>query len=91
MNANDSNATSQTDWDALAATSDDDIDYSDIPPLTDEPSENAVLRIPVTRSREFVQLDRDIAAWFHAHTADPRAAINQVLRQHVDRHSPGDR
>jgi hypothetical protein len=36
MNKNYSNNTSGTNWEALAAISDDNIDYSDIPPLTDE-------------------------------------------------------
>jgi hypothetical protein len=37
MNKNNSNNTSGTNWEALAAMSDDNIDYSDIPPLTDDP------------------------------------------------------
>lgn len=36
MNVNDLNNTSRTDWAALEAMTDEDIDYSDIPPLSDE-------------------------------------------------------
>lgn len=60
MNANDSNNTSRTDWTALEAMTDDEIDYSDIPPLTDEFFENATLKIPAVQSRNSNQLDLDI-------------------------------
>ena len=36
MNGKDLNNISRTKWAALKAMSDDEIDYSDIPPLTDE-------------------------------------------------------
>ncbi len=52
MNRNDSNNTSGTNWEALAAMSDDNIDYSDIPPLTDEFFEQATLRIPAATKIE---------------------------------------
>jgi hypothetical protein len=52
MNKNDSNNTSGTNWEALAAMSDDTIDYSDIPPLTDEFFERATLRIPAAQAQK---------------------------------------
>ena len=36
MSVNDSSNTSRTDWAALEAMTDEEIDYSDIPPLNDE-------------------------------------------------------
>jgi hypothetical protein len=44
MNDKDLKSTSRTNWEALNSISDDDIDYSDIPPLTDEFFEKAILR-----------------------------------------------
>jgi len=36
MSTKDLKNTSRTNWEALESMSDEDIDYSDIPPLTDE-------------------------------------------------------
>jgi hypothetical protein len=47
MNDKDLKNTSRTNWAALDAMEDEDIDYSDIPPLTDEFFERATLKIPV--------------------------------------------
>ena len=58
MNKNDSNNTSGTNWEALTAMSDDTIDYSDIPPLTDEFFERATLKIPAAQAQNLVHLDR---------------------------------
>lgn len=52
MNANDLKNTSRTNWEALESMSDEDIDYSDIPPLTDEFFEKATLRIPLLASTQ---------------------------------------
>jgi hypothetical protein len=46
------NNTSGTNWAALEAMSDEDIDYSDIPPLTDTFFEQASLRIPANQAHE---------------------------------------
>ncbi len=60
MNKNDSNNTSGTNWEALAAMSDDNIEYSDIPPLTDKFFERATLRIPAVQAQNLVHLDPDV-------------------------------
>ena len=39
---------------------DEDIDYFDIPPLTDEFFKNATLSIPVKQAQQFVQTDPDV-------------------------------
>ncbi|MEH2463031.1 hypothetical protein [Nostoc sp.] len=51
MSKNDLNNISRTNWEALKSMSDDDIDYSDIPPLTDEFFEKATLRVPATQEQ----------------------------------------
>lgn len=50
MNVNDSSNTSRTDWAALEVMTDEGIDYSDIPPLTDEFFEKAMLRVPAAQA-----------------------------------------
>lgn len=44
------NNTSRTNWEALESMSDEDIDYSDIPPLTDEFFQKATLRLPSSQN-----------------------------------------
>ncbi|HUZ12773.1 MAG TPA: BrnA antitoxin family protein [Caulobacteraceae bacterium] len=71
----------------LEATSDKDIDTSDIPEITDEqwarafrPGLNRPIKQPIT-----IRLDADIVGWFkeHAGGGPYQREINRVLRQHV--------
>ncbi len=84
MNENDLSSTSRTNWAALESMSDEGIDYSDIPPLTDEFFEKAVLRVPATQARNLVQLDSDVMAWFQSQDEEYKTLINSVLRHHIE-------
>ena len=84
MNRNDSNNTSLTNWEALAAMSDETIDYSDIPPLTDEFFDRATLRIPAAQARNLVHLDPDVMKWFQSQCVKPTEMTNAVLRRHIE-------
>lgn len=64
MNNKDLNNTSRTNWAALEAMDDEGIDYSDIPPLTEDFFEQATLRIPATQAQQLVQLEPDVLKWF---------------------------
>ncbi|NJP12141.1 MAG: BrnA antitoxin family protein [Leptolyngbyaceae cyanobacterium RU_5_1] len=70
---------------------DEEIDYSDIPPLTEEFFENATLRIPAVQARNLVRLDPDVMMWFQSQSAEYKALINTVLRRYIenndDRHA----
>lgn len=81
---NDLRNTSRTNWTALESMSDDDIDYSDIPPLTDDFFEKAVLRFPSAQGKNLVQLDPDVIAWFQAQNGEYKTLINSVLRRHIE-------
>ena len=83
MNKNNSQNTSRTDWAALEAMTDDEIDYSDIPPLTEEFFKNATLRIPANQASTLVQLEPDIIEWFKEQGMDYQALINQALHRHI--------
>jgi uncharacterized protein (DUF4415 family) len=85
MSDNDFKSTSRTNWTALESMSDDDIDYSDIPPLTDEFFEKAVLRLPAVQAKNLVQLDPDIIAWFQAQGGEYKTVINSILRHHIEK------
>lgn len=85
--------TSRTNWAALEAMDDEGIDYSDIPPLTEEFFENATLRIPSSQSQHLVRIDPDILKWFQAQDEEYRVLINSVLRRYMKGRSltDGDR
>ena len=78
MSDNDTKPTSRTDWDRLAKMTDEEIDYSDIPPLTDAFFARAKLVLP-----NAVELDPDILAWFKQQGRDYPVRINQVLREYI--------
>jgi uncharacterized protein (DUF4415 family) len=78
------NSTSRTNWEALKSRSEENIDYSDIPPLTDEFFERATLRIPANQSQNLVQLDPDVKQWFQAQGEQYKTLINKVLRQYIE-------
>jgi len=59
------NNISRTNWQALDSISDEDIDYSDIPPLTDEFFEKATLQIPVILNEPIFQKGFEIAEISH--------------------------
>ncbi|GET39428.1 BrnA antitoxin family protein [Microseira wollei] len=84
MNGNDSKNTSRTDWAAFESIADDEIDYSDIPPLTDEFFEQATLRIPAAQARNMLQLDAEVMAWFRSQGGNDKELIHSVLRRHIE-------
>jgi hypothetical protein len=57
MNAEAMNNTSRTDWARIDAMGDEDIDTSDIPPLSDEFFAKAQLRMPKLPVKVSVQVD----------------------------------
>jgi uncharacterized protein (DUF4415 family) len=84
MNVNDSSNTPRTDWAALEAMTDEEIDYFDIPPLRDEFFENAMLRVPAAQAYNLIQLDPEVMAWFRSQGAEYKSLINSVLRRYME-------
>lgn len=84
MSGKDLSNTSRTNWAALEAMEDEGIDYSDIPPLTEEFFEKAALRIPALQAQRLVQIDPDVLEWFQAQGGEYRALINSVLRRYIE-------
>ncbi|MEH2193066.1 MAG: BrnA antitoxin family protein [Nostoc sp.] len=87
MSANDLNNISHTNWEALESMSDDDIDYSDIPPLNNEFFDKAMLRLPATQAQNLIQIDPDVISWFQSQSVEYKTLINSVLRQHIENSS----
>ena len=83
-------AQGQTDWTRLEAMSDDEIDYSDAPEMTDEMFAQAVVRQglrPVESKKQItLRIDADVLAWFREQGAGYQSRINQLLRAYMDAH-----
>lgn len=68
----------------LDKRSDDDIDYSDIPPLNNEFFDKAMLRLPATQAQNLIQIDPDVISWFKSQSVEYKTLINSVLRKHIE-------
>lgn len=73
---------SGTDWKKLETMTDEEIDYSDIPPLTEDFFKHARLYLP-SSDRNLIQLEPDVLEWFRTHGGDYQTRINHVLRQYI--------
>ena len=65
---------------------DEGIDYSDIPPLTEEFFEKATLRIPASQAQQLVKIEPDVLKWFQAQGEEHKALINSALRFYIENH-----
>jgi uncharacterized protein (DUF4415 family) len=71
---------------AIRNMPDEDIDYSDIPPLDADFWANAELRTPGPVLGRYIRLDADLLDWFHAREgSDYPTRINALLREHMER------
>ena len=70
----------------LAKMSDDDIDYTDIPPTTDfSNAQRGVFYRPIKRQIT-LRVDSDIIAWFKLKSPNGhgyQTRINEALREHI--------
>ncbi len=64
--------------------SDEDIDYTDIPPLDDEFFQRAKLYVPKSRA---VILEPDVFSWFAEQGQEYHTLINAILRRYVKQHA----
>lgn len=88
MNKNTTSKIYGTDIEALRNMSDEDIDYSDIPPTTPAFWANVVVRKglkPVVRKKQVtLRLDSDIIDYLRTGGNGYQTKINQLLRSFVD-------
>jgi len=73
---------SGTDWERLANMTDEEIDYSDIPPLDEEFFKKGKLRMPEKRLIT-VPIDADVLEWLRSQ-AGYETVINSVLRMYME-------
>jgi len=75
---------SKTDWEGLASMTDEEIDFSDIPPLPDTFFKRAKLWHPQPKITVTVELEADILEWFKTEDEDWKARIHTALRLYVE-------
>ena len=87
---------SRTDWERLDALSDDEIDTSEIAPLTEGDFARSTWRLPaplkpslsVTTQSVMVEVavDEDILAWFQSQGQDYQKRMRAALRLYAEAH-----
>jgi len=78
---------SKTDWARLDAMTDDEIDTSDILPLTAEQLRQAVRWTLGDPLPIMVRLETDVRAWYRAQGADRDRLLNEAVRQYIAGHA----
>ena len=79
------NNTSRTDWARIDAMSDDEIDTSDIPPLTDEFFSNAKLRMPSSSlATVAIRVDPETLSWFQSKGEEAEQHMAAALRIYAE-------
>ena len=86
MNADTMNNTSKTDWARIDAMSDEDIDTSDIPPLSQEFFAKAKLRMPKSTVTISVQVDSETFAWFQSQGEIAEQQMSVALKIYAEAH-----
>ncbi len=75
----------QAELAALRVRPDNEVDHSDIPPLTEDFWKNAVRGrfYKPTKTSTTVRLDSDVLAWFKAQGKGYQSRINAILRREM--------
>jgi len=84
MSNKDTSIPLESDWERLDQKGDEDIDYSDIPPLREEFFAQAKVYVPASKRAAAVQLDKDILTWFKGQSEEYQLLINVVLRKYME-------
>jgi uncharacterized protein (DUF4415 family) len=77
--------TSKTDWARIDAMSDDEIDTSDIPPLTDKFFSTAKLRMPSSSlATVAIRVDSETLSWFQSKGEEAEQHMAAALRIYAE-------
>ncbi len=87
MNKASTETKSGTDWARLRRMRDEDIDFSDIPPVDRSLFKKMVIRMPEKKEALSIRLDPGVLAWFKKQGRGYQTRINAVLRSYVQAHS----
>jgi uncharacterized protein (DUF4415 family) len=83
MKKNNMKKKSKTNWDRIKATKDEDIDYSDIPPLDENFFANAVIWKP-RKKQLTIRIDSDVYDFFKGLGNKYQPRMNAVLRRYME-------
>ena len=86
MNASNTKKRSETDWERIDAMTDEMIDTSDIPPLTDEFFAKAKWRMPSPSVTIKVRVEPDVLEWYKAQGDDYGFLMAAALRIYAEAH-----
>ena len=78
---------SRTDWDRVTQMKDEEIDYSDIPPLRDDFFKEAHVRWSGNKKQVTLRIDPDVIEFFKKQGKGYQSMINAVLRKYVEAHN----
>lgn len=82
---------SRTDWSKIDAMTDDDIDTSDIPPLTDKFFAKAKLRMPSSPlATVAVRVDAETLTWFQSKGEEAEQHMAAALRIYAEAQKNAD-
>ncbi len=84
MSENNSKRPSETDWSRIDALTDETIDTSDIPSLTEKFFARAVIRKPRRIINVTIPVDVDIWEWFKAQGQEYEQHVNAALRIYAE-------
>ncbi len=86
MNEKSMNSISKTNWEKVDSLSEEDINTSDIPPLTEEFFSNSRWWKSQVPLKVVVQVDSDTLAWFQAQGEDSERKMAAALRIYAAAH-----
>jgi uncharacterized protein (DUF4415 family) len=78
---------SKTNLDRFDALTDEMIDTSDIPLLTEDFFASAKWRMPKEKIRVTVEVEPEVAEWFKAQGENSQQALAEALRTYAQEHS----
>ena len=86
MSANDMNKPTKTNLERFDAMTDEMIDTSDIPPLTEEFFATAKWRMPKPRVKVTVEVEPEVMEWFKAQGENYQRYLSAALRIYAQAH-----
>jgi uncharacterized protein (DUF4415 family) len=86
MNEKSMNDTSRTNWEKVDSLHEEDIDLSDIPPLTEEFLVKSRWWKPVTSLNVMVEIDPETLTWFQNQGEEAERKMAAALRIYAEAH-----
>ncbi len=80
------NKNTKTNLDRFDALTDDMIDTSDIPPLTDDFFASAKWRLPKEKVKVLVEVESEVAQWFRSQGKNHQQLLADALRRFAEEH-----